>query len=58
MPSYFLFSTFVTFTLRFISTLRCSEIGFTSFQQFKEFCNDIVFIYRYFHTSPYEVLFY
>ena len=37
MPYTFVFSTFVAFTFRFISTLRCSQCVFTSFQQFKGF---------------------
>jgi len=31
------FSAFATFTLGFISYLRCSQCVFTSFQQFKGF---------------------
>jgi hypothetical protein len=35
MPSNILFSTFVAFTLKYISTLRCSDVSFRGFQQLK-----------------------
>jgi hypothetical protein len=45
MLSSVVFSTFVTFTLKFVSSLRCSHTSFKGFQQFNVFWQAIMSCY-------------